>query len=224
MNNNEWATRLDWVGSAFELGLSYKRGFDKMARVIPLVSRVDFATQTAVVTLHRDFPRVEIYGLDFLVPLGNFIFRAEASAWDYRRNLSFGSRTGGTDKLLYTLELEHSRHDWHTILAWGDVRYRESSPIGGALPTVSGPSLAQGGLPAVLLSVERKTVGEWGVKFTGIFDTARHGWLARGAYSVPLATKLRAEIGADLFGGPGDSFYGLFNDEDRLRVGLVYSF
>jgi hypothetical protein len=195
-----------------------------MARVIPVVSGIAFPTQTAVVTLHRDFPRVEIYGLDFLMPLGAFILRAEASAWDYRRNLSFGARTGGTDKLLYTIEFEHSRHDWHTILAWGNVRCRDSSPCGSALPAVSGPSLAQGGLPAILLSVEKKTVGEWGVNFTGIFDTARHGWLARGSYSMPLGTKFRTEIGADIFGGPGDSFYGLFNDEDRLRVGLVYSF
>ncbi len=126
--------------------------------------------------------------------------------------------------MLYTLELEHSRHDWHTILAWGDVHARDNASGSGGLTTASGPNLAQGGLPALLLSIERKTVGEWGVKFTGIFDTDRHGWLARGSYSLPLGAKFRAEIGADLLGGPGDSFYGMFTGEDRARVGLIYNF
>jgi hypothetical protein len=218
--NMEWATRIDWVGSAFEAGVSYKRGFDKMAVILPALAGVDPAAQTVSIDLRRDFPRVEIYGADFLLPLGAFILRAETAWWDYQGRSAAGDNP---DKLLYTLEIEHSRHDWHTILAWGDVRRHDDAP-GGTLPAASGPNLAQGGLPALLLSVERRPLGEWGVKFTGIFDKARHGWLARGDYSLPLGGNFRADIGADFFGGPGDSFYGVFTAEDRARIGLTYSF
>lgn len=224
LGNAEWATRIDWVGSAFEAGLSYKRGFDKMAVYAPWFVDGDPVARTSTVYLHRSYPRVEIFGADFLMPLGAFILRAEAAWWDYRAvTRPFNGIGPPPDKFLYTLEIEHSRRDWHTILAWGDIRVRESSPI-VTLPAVSGPSLAQGGLPALLLSVERKPIGEWGVKFTGIYDTDRHGWLARGNVSLPLGAKFRAEFGADIFGGPNDSFYGLFNGEDRARVGLIYSF
>ena len=41
-----WATRIDWVGSAFEAGLSYKRGFDKMAVFAPWFVDADPQTQT----------------------------------------------------------------------------------------------------------------------------------------------------------------------------------
>jgi hypothetical protein len=221
-SHSEWATRMDWVGSAFELGISYKRGFDKMARFTPALLAADPLTQSATLLLRRDYDRVEIYGVDFLAPLGAFILRAEASAWNYQHAPAPGA--GPRDKLLYTLELEHSRRDWHTILAWGDVRYRGGSPAGGSRVAASGPSLSQGGLPAALVSIERKTMGEWGVKFSAILDTKKHGWMARGSYSFPLGAKLRAEIGADFFGGPGDSFYGMFNREDRARAGVTCSF
>lgn len=212
LRESEFGARWEWVGSRLELALSLRQGRERTARVAPVLEAIDPTARRLDFRLARTWPRERRAGLELLVPAGSVLWRAEA-AWAEPRG-------GGRGTLLYTLEIETRRGDWNWIAAWGGI---DDPGAAGAGPATGG-DLAQGGLPALLLSARREVAGEWGASFSAIRDFDRGGWLARGAVSRPWGDALRIEAGVDLLGGPADSFFGLFKDEDRLRLQATWSF
>ena len=218
--HGEFAARWEWVGSAAEFSFSYKSGYDKNPVLTPLIQFIP-PQPPALIALQREFRRVRIYGADLLVPHGAWILRAEAARWQFAD--SQGNQPDG--RWLYTAELEHKAGDWQTIVAYGGV-HEDATPAAVIANSANpaGTNLAQGNLPALLVTVERGAVGEWGLKLNGLYALKEKGWLARVSGSWPVTPRWRLEAGGDWLGGPRRSFYGALGGEDRLRLAAVCSF
>lgn len=203
------AARGGYRGSRGEGTLSYFRGFDDAAVIVPRLGAPAGPAAPMPVFLDRSAARLEVAGLDGEVFAGSWTVRGEAGYFHYPR----GERDGF---LLYEVEAEFSRARWRAIAGFGDTLGNEGDPAVTALDYAF--------LPAAFLRGSYGEATEWQVAVDAAIGTSTTDGFVRLSGSYPFAGHLRAGAELTSIWGEAGSFFGRWRANDRLRLFLRAAF
>lgn len=196
------AVRGGYRGGSGEVRVSYFRGYDDAPRITPRPG--------SSIALDREFPRLEVSGIDGEILLGGWVFRAEAGYFHYPD----GEHNGYG---LFQVEAEWSRGPWRAVVGYGDT-------LGGGAAVVATTSLNLAFLPALLLAGTYGEATEWQVSVNAIVGTDAWDSSVKVSGSYPFTGHVRAGGEMNLIRGDATSFWGRWRNNDRMRAFVKFDF
>ena len=211
--NGQWAVRWNQIVPRAEFSFSYFDGFDDLPYFS--VGEVQVpeplpAGPIVQVPLDRRHYRTRVAGADFASELGPFGIRGETAYFD-------STDPANRDHLAYVIGLDRSWGDWFAVVQYADRRV--SSPVP---ETAVFPDLA---FRTTLMFRIEKTMGPSNsFEIKGAVRLRDGDAVVQPQYSFALSGNWRLKIGAAIFAGPHDSYFGQFRDNANFTLSLRYSF
>ena len=210
-DNGQWGVRWNQLVPHAEFSFSYFDGFDDIAFFRPSPLPLSPPPHPRVlVSLGREYYRVRVAGADFASQLGPFGLRGEVAYFDQ-------TDPANLDHLLYVVGLDRSWGDWFAI-----IQYAGQNVSGTVPDTAIFPDLAL--RSTILCRVERTLGPSRSIEVKGALRLRDGDFFVQPLYNVALANKWRLKIGATIFGGPGDEYFGQFRENGHLMMELRYTF
>jgi len=216
LTNIQWAARLKTTWRGWDLSLSYFDGYDDIGR--PTLVRNALGVPVSV---RFDYDKVRILGCDFATTWGDLGIHGEmAHTWtDGRRNDSYLQYVFGID---YTFADIRPGQNLRLILEYaGEHVTRKGKPTDGVPPTRLGRYLDSAVMARAVYEVsERMALELKGVAVLG----GETNCYVQPMFRYDINDDLRLKVGADIFTGGGDTFFGQFDSNDRVFLILDYYF
>ena len=210
--NGQWGMRLNQVLPRGEFSISYFDGFDDLPYFRPDVAIIPNPASErpkTLVSLNREYYRIRVAGVDFASQIGPIGIRGEAAYFDQTdpRNL---------DHLLFVIGVDKQWGDWFAI-----VQYAGQNLNGRVSDTAVFPDLA---LRSTLMCRVGRTIGpSRTLELSGAIRLLDGDFVLRPVYSLALSNRWRMKIGATIFAGSPNSYFGQFRDSSYLDLRLTYS-
>ncbi len=215
----QYAARLVGQVGGADLAVSWFDGLDDLPYVRPVAAGADPAT----LRLQYQFQSRRALGLELARPAGPFMVRGEAAYF-------LTDDPDGSDPWV---------DDPYVHFVVGGDRFFRSEAENSLFLTLewSQEIAVSGGAPTYRVTdlnhlLRRSVLGR--AEFhLGSFKTLAleaagnlydGGWLVRPSVKLNPSDGLALHLSADILGGPGDSFFGMFADNDRIQARVSYAF
>jgi hypothetical protein len=209
--NGQWGVRWNQLLPRAEFSLSYFDGFDDIAFFRSSIIPLELTPRPRVqISLSREYYRVRVAGADFASEIGPFGIRGEMAYFDQ-------TDPANLDHLLFVVGLDRSWGDWFAIVQYAGQK------VSGPVPNE--PVFPDLGLRSTMLWRIERTLGpSRSFEVKGALRLRDGDFLIQPLYSIALANKWRLKIGATIFGGPEDGYFGQFRENSHLILQLRYTF
>lgn len=222
IGNSEYAFKIDSTGGLFDWSLSYFDGFDLMP---------DLALNSGIALR---YPRIRVIGGDFASTIDKFGIRGEA-AYFFTEDESGDDPQKKNPYLFYVLGVDRNlREDLYLNIQFIQrivTNYKD--PLDIQDPTLRWVAI-QGALinnqldritNAVSLKIEYKMLYETlKAELATVYNLTRGDYSLRPKIAYAFTDSLSGTIGADIYEGKEDSFFGRFKDNSTIFAEFKYVF
>ena len=212
----QWAARLRTSWNGWDFSLSYFDGYDDIGR--PTLLRDALGVPTVV---RFDYDKVRILGFDFATTWGDLGIHGElAHTWtDGRRNDNYLQYVVGVD---YTFADIRPGQNLRLILEYaGEHVTRKGRTMDGVPATRLGRHLDGSLLGRAVYELNERLALE--LKACANLRGGNNFYV-QPSLRYDITEDLRLKVGADIFTGSDDTFFGQFDDNDRAFLILEYYF
>jgi hypothetical protein len=212
LGNGQWGIRYNQVLSKGEFSLSYFDGFDDIpyyrSNITPLLSAA--LDSSALISLRREYFRLRVAGIDFATQAGLLGIRGEAAYFDQTDPYNL-------DHMVFVIGADTSWGDWSAI-----VQYAGQKLSGRIESMAVFPDL--GLRSTVICRIERTLGPSRSIEIKGALRLRDGDFLLQPTYSVALSNRWRLKVGAIVFAGEQDSYWGQFRDSSHVNIQFSYAF
>ncbi|MGH7340175.1 MAG: hypothetical protein ACREKH_06765, partial [Candidatus Rokuibacteriota bacterium] len=217
-DNIQYAARLRGTVRGVDLSLSYFDGFEHL----PSARRSERVVAGVATPLFTPvFTRMNTVGADFSTTFGKLEVHGEAAA-------KFVERDGRHDRLQTIVGVNYA---WDELpLRWLEqvtliAEYARETTLSSARPDLLDPATLRAFRDTALVRLAFKFSEETSLKLTGVLDfTGAPNHYLQARVSHKVTDTLHVEGGFDGFGGPRDTLYGRWRDNDRISFSMKYYF
>ena len=216
LSHMQWAARLRTSWNGWDFSLSYFDGYDDIGR--PTLLRDALGVPTVV---RFDYDKVRILGFDFATTWGDLGIHGElAHTWtDGRRNDNYLQYVVGVD---YTFADIRPGQNLRLILEYaGEHVTRKGRTMDGVPATRLGRHLDGSLLGRAVYELNERLALE--LKACANLRGGNNFYV-QPSLRYDITEDLRLKVGADIFTGSDDTFFGQFDNNDRVFLILEYYF
>lgn len=223
LDSFQYAIRVSGTLGRWDVSASWFDGFDDLPS-LHLTTSVDSAFTVVSIAVEPRYHRRRAIGADFATAVGSFGLHWEAAYYltadpdgtDPAIDDRYLHYVVGGDRTFYDLVGEK---DLLVLLEWShEVR----TPDRGA--PYRATDLNHVFRKSIFGRLELGLDAFSAVDLEGVYDVATDDWYVQPGASWSFADGLELLLDLDLLGGPGDSFFGSYEDNSRLHLRLKYSF
>jgi len=209
LGNGQVAVRWNQVVPRAEFSVSYFDGFDDLP-FFSVGKIPEAGAGSPILPLDRRYYRLQAAGADFASDLGPFGIRGETAYFNI-------TDPSDRDHLLYVIGLDRAWGDWSAIIQYADQWLSAPLPETAVFPELA--------FRSTLTARIEKALGPSGsFEIKGAVRLRDGDFVVQPLYSLALRGDWRLKIGATIFGGPRDTYFGQFRDNMNLMLSLRYSF
>lgn len=216
LTHMQWGARLKSSAGGVDYSISYFDGYDDIGR--PTLVRSPLGMPTGV---RLDYDKVRILGCDFATTWGDLGIHGEiAHTWtDGRRNDNYLQYVLGVD---YTFADIFPGQNVRVILEYaGEHVTKRGRMLDGVPPTGLSRHLDRSVLGRAVYEINERAALE--LKACLNLKGGTNCYF-QPSFTYDVSDDLRVVVGADIFTGDGDTFFGQFDDNDRVFLIVEYHF
>jgi len=212
--NGEAGLRISGLAGGWNISASYLYVWDDA-----VTRHVSFNPVTRTLDVTRKYHRLPQWGFTFANAFGSFVPRGEFALEKGKyHNTANSSAPEGLVRKDYThfmLSTDYTRSDVTATLQWVEKTILDyEKGIYEAEVQTSYSLRIQANLKNETLKPE----------LLATFSPTDESWMARPKVAYNYTDTITLTAGADLFAGPERSFFGQFDDNDRITASIKYSF